>query len=429
MKLISHAALVAILATGVSAAMIATPAVAQKKKKEKEAAAAAAPALNLSEAVRKPIAEAQKALAAKDNATAATQIAAAEAVAKSDDDRYAVAALKLPLVASDPDRSKLIEVLDVLVNNPKTPPADLTRYTYFRGALPFEQKKYGEALPYLTKARDMGYQDSNLSLQIAQSMIETGDVTGGIAEIDKAIAAEEAAGKKAPQAWYDYAIAKLYTAKQGDQTAAWLQRTVKAYPTAQNWRKVILVYRDAHDQKAAKPLDNGQRLDLFRLMRATKALADQSDYLEYADLAYRAGLPYEAKAVVQEGKATGKIPATSTSATRLLADSEAAIKADAPLATIEKQAQTGNGKAAMGAADVNLALGNNAKAAELYKLALSKGGVDASEANLRLGQALTLGGDQDGARTAFQGVTTAPRSEIAGFWTQWIEIAPSMTGD
>ncbi|MGK6319829.1 hypothetical protein [Sphingomonas sp. DT-204] len=420
MKLISHAALVAVLTAGVAATAVTTPAVAQKKK-EKDAGA---PQLNLSEAIRKPVSEAQAAIAAKDNTTAMAKIAEAEAIAKTDDDRYVVNALKLPIIAQGQDQNALLPVLDALISNPKTPQTDLPRYNYFRGAIPFQNKKYADALPYLTKARDLGYQDQNLALQIAQSMVETGNVAGGVAEIDKAIKAEEAAGRKAPQDWYNYAVAKLFTTGQKGETAAWLQRSVKAYPTTENWRKVILVYRDGREAKGGQPLDRSQRLDLFRLMRATKALADQSDYLEYANLAYQAGLPYETKAVLDEGKATGKIPATNATATQLLRDAQAAIKSDAPLATIEKQAST-SGKAAMSAGDVNLALGNYAKAVEFYKLALSKGGVDTSEANLRLGQALTQAGDKAGARTAFQGVTTAPRSEIAGFWTNWMDLSPA----
>lgn len=426
MKFVSTAALAAVLMTGVAVTAIASPAAAVQKKKKGEEAGA--PQLKLSEEVRKPVAAAQAALAAKDTATATTQLAAAEAVAKTDDETYIVNALKIQLLANGTDRTQLIPILDKLIANPKTPAADLPRLTYFRGALPFEQRKYAEALPYLQKAQSLNYQSTDLSLQIAQALVETGNVTGGITEIDKAIKAEEAAGKKAPQEWYNYAIAKLYTANQGQQTAAWLQRSVKAYPTAQNWRKVILVYRDAHEGKGGKPLANTEKMDLYRLMRATKALADRGDYIEYADLAYRAGLPYETKAVIQEGQATGKIPAGDKLGTELLTLAGQSIAKDTPLATLEKQAGTAaTGKPAMSTADVYLAQGQFAKAVPLYKLALQKGGVDASEANLRLGQALVQSGDAAGARAALALVTTAPRSEIAGFWTNWLELGPSMT--
>jgi hypothetical protein len=425
MKFVSHFALIGVLATAVTATSLVAPAAAQKKKKEE-----AAPQLKLSEAVRKPILAAQEAIKVKDDATARTQIAAAEAVATTDDERYAVSSVKLSIVAQDTDRTVLLSVLDALVNNPRTPAADLPRLTYFRGAIPYEMKKYSDALPFLLKARDLGYPSTDMALQIAQSYVETGNVPAGVAELDKAITAEEAAGKKAPQDWYNYAVAKLYAAGQNAETAKWLQRSVKAYPTAQNWRKVIIVYRDAHERKGGAPLDRGQKMDLYRLMRASKALADQTDYIEYADLAYQAGLPYETKALIEEGRATGKVPATYKMGNELYTLAQAAIAKDTPLATLEKQAASAaTGKAVSSSADVFLANGNYAKAAELYRIALQKGGVDVSEANLRLGQALAQSGDAAGAKAAFALVTAAPRSEIAGFWTQWLELAPSMTGD
>lgn len=411
------------MAAAVTAGLMTAPAVAQKKKKED---AAAAQQLKLSDGVRKPVAAAQTALQANDVATATTQLDAAQAAATTDDEKYIVNALRLNLVAKSNDNAKMLPVLDALIVNPRTPAADLGRFNYFRGALPFQEKKYKDALPYLLKARELGYTDSsnNLPLQLAQAYIETGNVAAGTAEIEKAVQAETAAGRKPPEAWYNYAVAKAYGTGDRAQTAKWLQAQIKMYPTPQNWRKAILVYRDGAEQKGGKPLDRGQRIDLFRLMRATKSLADQGDYLEYADAALLSGLPYETKAVLDEGRTTGKIPAGNANATRLATEADASIKADKPLAALEKQAAAApNGKLASQTADAYFAQSNFAKALELYKLAQQKGGVDPSEVNLRIGMALTQSGQHDAAKAAFQQVTTAPRSDMAGFWQQWIDLA------
>lgn len=417
MKLVSRLALAAALTAG----LMTAPALAQKKKKEDSAAAAQ---LKLSDGVRKPVAAAQTALQANDVATATTQLDAAQAVATTDDEKYIVNALRLTVVAKSNDTAKMLPILDTLISNPRTPAADLPRFNYFRGALPFQEKKYKDALPYLQKARELGYQDSNLPLQLAQAHFETGNVAAGNAELERAIQAETTAGKKAPEAWYNYAVAKAYGTGDRAETAKWLQAQIKAYPTPQNWRKAILVYRDGAEQKGAKPLDRGQRIDLFRLMRATKAMADQGDYIEYADAALLAGLPYETKAVLDEGRATGKLPAGNANAARLATEADASIKADKPLATLEKQAAAApNGKLASQTADAYLAQANYAKALELYKLAQSKGGVDPSETNLRIGMALVQSGQRDAAKAAFQQVTVAPRSDMAGFWQQWLEVS------
>lgn len=416
MKFILKVALAASLSAGLAIAA-APVAVAQKKAKEP-----AAPQLKLSDPVRKAVAAAQAAITAKDNATATAQLDIAQAAATTDDERYVVAAVRLPLVAPANDPATLVPLLDVLVANPRTPANALPQYNYFRGLMPYQQKKYAEALPYLVRARDLGYTNDNLALQIAQANIETGNVAAGIAELQRAIDAETAAGRKAPEAWYNYAIAKLYAANNRAETAAWLQRTIAAYPTPQNWRKAILVYREGAEAKGAKPLDRGQRIDLFRLMRATKSMADQGDYLEYADLANAAGLPYEAKAVVDEGRATGKIAAGNATAARILTEANNSIKVDTPLATLERQAAASpNGKTASQTADVYLAQGSYAKAIGLYQTALQKGGVDVSEVNLRLGMALTQAGQRDAAKAAFANVTAAPRSDMAGFWRQWVD--------
>ncbi len=73
----------------------------------------------------------------------------------------------------------------------------------------------------------------------------------------------------------------------------------------------------------------------------------------------------------------------------------------------------------MNTADAYLGYGDYAKAAELYKLALTKGGVDASTANTRLGIALARSGQKDAALQAF-GLVTGARKPIADYWTIWL---------
>lgn len=416
MKSISTFALAAVLAAGVATVATSAPAVAQKKGKE-----AAAPQPKLSDAVRKPIAAAQTAIAANDFATASTQLATAEAAAKTDEESYYVNALKLNIAARSNDPAQLAPILDKLLVNPFTPKDALGQYNYFRAQTPWNAKRYAEALPYLQKARDNGYTNENITLQLAAAMTETGNVAGGMAEIDKAIAAETAAGRKAPEAWYSYAVGKLYDAKS-PELSPWLQKQLTAYPTAKNWRTAVLVYRDSKEQGGVK-LDKSQQLDLFRLMRATKALGGRGDYLEYALSAYDAGLPGETKAVIEEGRATGKIPANDATATRLLSDANNAIKLEGSLASVEAKAKSAaNGKTAAQTGDAYLALGQPAKAVELYTVAQQKGGVDAAELNMHMGIAHYNAGNKAAAKTAFQAVAAGPRKEMASFWVQLIDL-------
>jgi Flp pilus assembly protein TadD len=65
------------------------------------------------------------------------------------------------------------------------------------------------------------------------------------------------------------------------------------------------------------------------------------------------------------------------------------------------------------------AMGDYAKAADLYRMAMGKPGVDGAVANLHLGMALARSGDKAGATTALNAVT-GPRADIAKFWLAYV---------
>jgi hypothetical protein len=426
MKIISHVALAAVLASGAVGLTLSAPAVAQKKDK-KEAG------LKLSPEVVKNAQPAQAALQAKDVATAEPLVAAAEAGVKTDDDRYIASVLRLQLAQvkinaaqqANPnaraDSTALVAPLDALIANPKTPPADRARFYYIRGQMAYEGKQYPVAIDYITKARELGHTDPQMTLFLTRAKIDSGDVAGGTAELDKAIAERTAKGEKAPEDWYRFAIAQSHKRKAKDQTLAWLNKYVAAYPAPKTWYEALTTYGVQQDSVAK--LDRQQLIDLFRLMRATGGLNDQYFYLEYAQKAQNAGLPFEAQAVLKEGMANGKIPATNTEAKAMMSEVALAIRNEGSLATLETKAKAGaNGSLAMQTADANLGSGNYAKAIELYRLALSKGGVDADTVNTRLGIALARSGDKAGAQAAFAAVQGTPRAEIARFWTTYLTL-------
>lgn len=425
MKTVSKLALAAIFATGVSGMALSAPAYAKDKKEDVK------PGLKLSPDVLKAAQGAQTAIAAKDFATAEPAVVQVETAAKTDDDKYIAAAMRYDLEqqklavsqAANPNapinETVLAKPLDALIASPSTPAADRGRYNYRRGALAFNGKQYPQALQYFNKAKELGYTDANLSLQIVKAKMESGDVAGGTADLEATIAAQAAAGQKPDEQLYRYAIAKSYQAKLKPETLAWLKKWVSAYPTSKNWRDTIVLV--GIQQNSLVPMDETQKIDLFRLMRATKSLADQTDYLQYADSVNRRGLPSEAQAVVKEGVASGKIPASNSMAKTLLTETATAIRGDSPIATIEKRAgAAANGKLAASTGDVYLGQDNYAKAATMYRLALTKGGVAADDVNLHLGIALARSGDKAGAAAAFGAIQASPRKETADLWSTWM---------
>ena len=418
MKLVSRLALAAMLSLSATA-MSATPALAQKKGKD----AGGAPALQISDAFRKPAAAADAALKAGDLAALESNLAAADAVAKNDDEKYYAAYLRLQLSARKKDNAGVASALDVLLANPKTPKESLTQYNFVRGSLYMDAKQQAQAIPYLEKARDLGSTEHDLPLLLAQAYFAGNNTAQGIAELDRAIKAEQAAGRKAPDEWYAYGLGRLYKSGDRSATADWMMRELREYPSAANWRKLVILYRDSLN-KQGQQLTKAQKIDLYRLQNAAGALVDQNDFQDYANAAQNSGLPWEAKKIVEQGRSSGKLPAGDSVSNQILTAANAAITSDQPLAVYEKKAQAdATGKTASQTADAYLASGEYAKAITLYQMALTKGGVDADEVNTRLGIALAMSGQKPAAKEAFAKVTGAPRADIAKMWINWIDMA------
>lgn len=429
MKSISRVAFAAALMAGAAGIAVSPPAMAQKNKEEQKA-----PSLKLSKDVQNAAAGAQKAIAAKDFATASTQLTAAQAAAKTDDDRYIVAALQLQAEATKLQDARatnqqvsdqgLKAPLEALIANPKTPAVDVAKYNYQLGVMAANAKDSAGAINYFQRAQQLGYNDPNLPLQMVKLKMDSGDVAGGAAELEKAIDAQVAAGQKPSEDLYKYAIAQTNKKRMGPQTANWIKKWLVAYPTTQNWRDGLVTY--GMTQQSAVTLDKSQKVDVYRLMRASKSLADQYDYEAYAQWTHDLGLPHETKTVLEEGKAAGKIPASSQSANDLMRLATQGIASEGSLAPVEAKAKAGaNGRIALNTGDAYLGMGNWAKAIEMYRVALQKGGVDADIVNTHLGIALARSGDKAAAKTAFAEVKAAPRSEIASFWTLYLDNPPA----
>ena len=190
---------------------------------------------------------------------------------------------------------------------------------------------------------------------------------------------------------------------------------VSAYPTADNWRDALTIYRQS------ATLDKAAEMDLLRLLRATKAMKGDNDFFTLASSLNDAGLPGESKAVIDEGIQRNLINPNKDYFRQLLAAASPKISADrSSLPSLHTKAMAApNGKLALSTADAFYGYGDYAKAIELYRAALQKGGVDNNVVNTRLGMALAMAGRRAEAETALKAVT-GPRADIASFWMLWL---------
>lgn len=390
-------------------------------------------------AVLKAAQAADTALAANDTATAEPLVVQAEtaSAATTDADRYVAAALRYRLEAAKIaagqqagpngvlNQTALAKPLDALIANPVTPKADKARFAFQRGQLAYFGRQYPTAARLFAQARELGYDGPELALTSVRASFDGGDVANGGAELDRVIAAQAASGQPAPPDYYRYAIARSNKTATAVQAVGWMNRYIAAYPVSKTWYEVLTTY--GLQQGATAALSDVQKLDVYRLMRATGAMPDAYAYTQYALLARTVGLTLEAQAVLKEGVAKDKLtaaeagtkpaPAGKTAA----AGKAAANRGPATIAALEaKVASATTGVAAVTAGDANLGAGNDAKAATLYGTALGKGGVDADAVNTHLGIALARSGDKAGAQAAFAAVKGTPNADIAAFWTTWL---------
>ncbi|MES2497090.1 MAG: hypothetical protein V4618_13325 [Pseudomonadota bacterium] len=424
MNFTSRFALVTALGMAIAAVAPGTAAFAAKKKEE----APAAPQLKIGPEIRKPLGEADAAIKAKDIPAAEAALAQAKQLAKTPNEQYVVAQYRLNMAQASGDQAKLSAALDELIATGEAANqlTDETRakYYWFQGQFAYQGKNYAKAEASLTRAIAAGSAEPDAYAILADAQNRNGKTAEALATLQKVMDAKAAAGQAAPSEWYGRGADMASRAKLPTQfvkiTTAWLT----AYPVKQNWHDSLFIYR----QLAG--LSGDIDLDLLRLSRAAGVLplSAQSNYIDYA-LAVYLRFPNEGVDVLKEGIAAGKLnPATSQNTREIIALSQpklGADKASIPAAVTAANGPKSTFKSVMTTADLVYGYKDYAKAADLYKVALTKPGADTAQANFRLGLALGQAGDKAGAKAALDMITTGAYAPLAGYAKVWAETPPT----
>ena len=304
--------------------------------------------------------------------------------------------------------------LEMIMNSGLAAPAETQRYAFFLGQFAYKDEDYAKSVQYLQQAYDAGYRENGIAATLAEANNKAGNTDKAYEWLNTAIEAEQAAGRTAPENWYKRGAALALENKNYTMASTWLTRLVDAYPNDSNWRDTLVVFRDGVN------LSKEENLDLMRLMREVNALKSERDYGEYVDAADPRKLPGEVVAVIDDAQANGVTGSTYLTEQRQIASGN--IAADkAGLSGAERDARAGaNGKIAAVTADAYFGYGDYAKAADLYTVALEKGGVNADEVHTRRGMARVEMGDTAGAMADFSAVESGNRAQIAKFWELYL---------
>lgn len=313
----------------------------------------------------------------------------------------------------------LRQALEAAVGTGRMAAADEAKYVRALRAITLQAKDYQGAARWGQRLVQLSPNDPQAQFELGIIQRDARQPREAFATMRAAMAASKAAGQPVPEDYYK-SVAKLamdnnMPTEFAQASADWLA----AYPTPQNWTVVLQLFQDG-----AKFDDQGT-LDVYRLMHAAGALNSEKDYFEYAETANRRGFPGEAQMAINEGLKAGKLSTAKPYTKELQAVVNPKVARDkASLAGLEGEAKRGaNGKLALSTADAYYGYGNYAKAAELYRLAVQKGGIDTATANLRLGAALARAGQKAEAQTALQAVQGGARQQLAQFWQIWLNRA------
>ncbi|WP_162559059.1 tetratricopeptide repeat protein [Sphingorhabdus sp. EL138] len=414
MRFLSHFSMAVALAAAGTLAISTVPqeAHAQKKKKDKAAK------IEISKEVRPKVAAIQEAMASENPASAKPLVEALLAEPLTGDDQFAAGQLAIQLGTTLKEPPLQEKGINASLASGRTSAEQQPSFLFFSGNFAYSAGRYPEAQQKLEQAFDAGYRQNNIGALIAEAYFKQNKTQEGLAALDRALEAEKAGGAKAPEDWYRRGAGMAMKNNVNGAAGKWTYKLVEAYPTGENWRAALSVYRDSANPK----LSNQENLELMRLMRKADAMASERDYFEYADAADPRRLPGEVVSLLEEGLAKGDVSSSSSYVKETLASARSSVAADkASLGASERDAaKSANGKIALATADALLGYGDYAKAASLYESAMSKGGVDTARAQVGLGISHVGQKNWDGAKQAFSGVT-GTRKDIANFWSLWID--------
>ena len=377
-------------------------------------AAAQAPnaaTLRLPREERAALAALQSALAARDYGAAAAALSSAQTAVHSEDGRYYLANLQFQYARETNNVALQTSTIEALIANGRVSPSELGQLYTLRGTLAVFAQDRLAAEKNFTRAFELA-PTADSALALAQVKVDLNKKVEALGLIDRAIQLRAATGQPVLESWYKRAIEVAVSAQQKPQALRMLTALVTAYPSPENWRDAVYLYRDLD-----KP-DAESNADSLRLMRATKAYGGERDYLDAAQVFTSAGLPGEAKGILADGLAAHMIDPMKATYKEAIANANRLATADKAKLSSYRSAAAAGGDAAVTAGDHYMSFGDYAAAADFYRAALLKGVADRDEANLRLGMALALGGNRADAAAAFRAVT-GTRADLAGLWLAW----------
>ncbi|MFM6950619.1 MAG: hypothetical protein ACKOW1_06315 [Novosphingobium sp.] len=307
-----------------------------------------------------------------------------------------------------------------MIESGNVPAAEVGKYNYYAAGFAFDMKDYAAAEASLKAAVAAGYNGNDVKGLLAEAQNSAGRPADALATIKDIVDSTAAAGQVPAADVLERAVLISYQSKSPD-AADWAIRRIEFYPTQLGWVAAGQILRERGNFGPNESLDISRALDKAGALN-TSTQSVQREYVEYMQSAVgKVGVLYpgEVIKIANQGIKATALQAADPFVRDALAEANRRLAADkASLAALERDARApaATAKTVLIGADTLLSYDQDAKAAELYQIALGKPGADLAGINLRLGIALVKQGKMDEAQAALAKVD-GPRKGIAQLWT------------
>ena len=368
--------------------------------------------IKVSAKAQKAIVDLQTAVNKADYANVPAKIAAAQAVASTPDDKYAIGELQLKAAIAQKDNAGMAAAVDSISNSGFVDAATSSKLYASLGTTFYNGKQYDQAAAEFQKAATSDPRNAEVYSLLGEAKFAMGQKSEAASDFQRAIQMETAGGQKPEEALLKRAVSVAYDARS--PLAIELSRDLaSSYPTPESWRNSIAIYRNYNHP------DVEGTLDLLRLMQATGAMTSPGDYALFAEASADQSNFNEAQSIIDAGIAAHVVDPSNPQFRDIVAGLKGKPKATAAdLAAAAKMSPSADNLLHIG--DRYYGMGEYSKAADVYRQVLAKSGADKDVANLHLGMALAKGGDKAGATAALNAVGGS-RADIAKYWMVYVQ--------
>jgi len=368
--------------------------------------------------VGKPLQAAQEAIKAQKFKEALLRVSEADAVAnKTANESLLIERMRIAAASGGGDVEIAAKSFEALNATGKLSGAEKVRMVESIAVAYYRAKDYPKAMLWCQRYFKEGGVAASMRTLLIQSQYLSGDFAGAARELTAEIEAAEKAGIAPPQERLNLLLNAGTQMKDPNTTVYALERLVTFYPKKEYWLDLL-------SRMQRKPgFSDRLTLDTYRLSLAIGSMSAANDFSEMAQLALQAGLPYEARQVVDKGFASGVLgKGADGERHKRLSDlvNKRLEENKAARAELEQQAAAETQGDALVIAGFNLVFaGQAAKGLPMMQQGLAKGKLKRpDDARLHVAIAYLMAGDSAKAQGLLKTVGGADgTADLARLWT------------